>query len=81
MPKVEEQPKPPLEGPPGKGLGGGGGPEDTFSLPPEVGLLVLLAVITSLFAALVSAYLVRMGLPDWQALPKPPSFLLFVLGG
>ncbi|GAB5603897.1 hypothetical protein FJNA_24230 [Thermus sp. FJN-A] len=75
MPRVVERPKPPIDGP-GKGLGGeeNGG---TFPLAPgEVGLLVLLAAITSLFAALVSAYLVRQGLPDWQALPKP-SLLWF----
>ncbi|MBW6394236.1 MAG: cytochrome c oxidase subunit 3 [Thermus sp.] len=80
MPKVEERPKLPPKGPPGRELGGGEGPEDAFSLPPgQVGLLVLLAAITSLFAALVSAYLVRMGLPDWQALPKPPLLWLNTL--
>ena len=32
---------------------------------------MLLAVLTVLFSALVSAYLVRMNLPDWKQLPKP----------
>jgi cytochrome c oxidase subunit 3 len=32
---------------------------------------ILLGVVTVIFSALVSAYLVRMGLPDWKSSPKP----------
>ncbi len=43
-----------------------------FSLPTaKIGLWVFLAVPTLLFAAIVSAYIVRLGLPDWKSLPKP----------
>lgn len=37
----------------------------------SVGLGVLLAVITSLFALFISAYLIRMRLADWSPLPEP----------
>jgi cytochrome c oxidase subunit 3 len=37
----------------------------------KVGLGVFLAVAGSLFSLLVSAYSMRMGLPDWHALPMP----------
>jgi cytochrome c oxidase subunit 3 len=36
-----------------------------------VGLWLFLAVATMLFAALLSAYIVRMGQSDWHSLPKP----------
>jgi cytochrome c oxidase subunit 3 len=39
--------------------------------PARVGLGVFLAVVGALFALLTSAYLMRMDLPDWQALPVP----------
>mgnify|MGYP005846875923 CR=1 FL=1 len=43
-----------------------------FSLPTaKMGLWIFLAVPTLLFAAIMSAYIVRMGLPDWKSLPKP----------
>jgi len=73
MPRVGEKPPAPPQG-----LGGGGGGKDGFPLP-HTGLLVLLAALTSLFAALVSAYVVRMGLPDWRSLPKPPLLWLNTL--
>ena len=38
---------------------------------PKLGLYVLLAAITSLFALFISAYTMRMELPDWTALPTP----------
>ena len=48
---------------------GGGG----LSAPPaKIGLGVFLAVAGSLFALLISAYVVRMGLLDWRPLPVPP---------
>lgn len=41
------------------------------SVPPaKVGLAVFLAVAGSLFALLVSAYFMRMELPDWRPLPS-----------
>lgn len=44
----------------------------SFPVPtPKIGLWIFLAVPTMLFAAVMSAYVVRMGLPDWQSLPKP----------
>jgi cytochrome c oxidase subunit 3 len=38
---------------------------------PKIGLFVLLAVITALFALLVSAYYMRMSFVDWAPLPEP----------
>ncbi len=60
----------------GGGWGGGGsgssGGNEAFPIPtPKIGLWVLLAALTVLFTALISAYLVRMDLPDWKHLPKP----------
>ncbi|MGH7614472.1 MAG: cytochrome c oxidase subunit 3, partial [Gemmatimonadales bacterium] len=37
----------------------------------KLGLWVFLAVVTSLFALLISAYAMRMGLGDWSPMPKP----------
>lgn len=37
----------------------------------QVGLWFFLAVATMIFAALLSAYIVRMGSSDWHSLPKP----------
>ena len=37
----------------------------------KLGLWLFLAAATVLFSLLLSAYLVRMGLPDWTHLPKP----------
>lgn len=42
-----------------------------FLPPVKVGLGVLLAVITSLFALFVSAYAIRMEYGDWRPLPEP----------
>ena len=42
-----------------------------FLPPVKVGLGVLLAVITSLFALFVSAYAMRMEYGDWRPLPEP----------
>lgn len=39
--------------------------------PGRVGLWLFLAVVTMLFAAFISAYIVRMGSSDWHSLPKP----------
>jgi cytochrome c oxidase subunit 3 len=39
--------------------------------PAKVGLGVLLAVIGSFFALFISAYAMRMQLPDWRTLPIP----------
>ncbi len=42
-------------------------------LPPaKIGLRVFLAVVGSLFALVVSAYSMRMQLPDWWSPPVPP---------
>ena len=37
----------------------------------KIGLAVFLAVVGCLFALLTSAYVMRMQMPDWQALPLP----------
>ncbi len=39
--------------------------------PAKIGLLSFIAVVTSLFALFLSAYLMRMKLADWNALPEP----------
>src|SRR5262245_34923587 len=45
---------------------------DPSSLPPAaIGLGVFLAVVSSLFALFVSAYLMRMQVADWAQLPAP----------
>ena len=47
----------------------GGG---AFSIPPaKVGLLVFLAVATSLFSLFFSAYFQRMDFGDWRPVPEP----------
>ena len=46
--------------------------EGTPSVPPaKIGLGVFLAVAGSLFALLMSAYSMRIGMADWRALPLP----------
>ena len=58
----------PIEDVPGDGA---------FSLPPvKVGLGVFLAVATSLFALLVSAYFMRMAGADWTTLAVPKGLWL-----
>ncbi len=42
-----------------------------FLPPVKVGLGVLLAAITSLFALFVSAYAIRMEYDDWRPMPEP----------
>lgn len=42
----------------------------------KLGLWLFLGVVTMLFAAFTSAYLVRSPLPDWQSIPKPPILWL-----
>ncbi|MBB3018213.1 cytochrome c oxidase subunit 3 [Microvirga lupini] len=44
--------------------------------PATIGLRVLLAVIGSFFALFISAYVMRMQLPDWRTLPLPPILWL-----
>ncbi len=39
--------------------------------PAHLGVWLFLGVATMVFAALVSAYIVRMGSSDWHSLPKP----------
>lgn len=58
----------------GRGPGGEGGDSGAgaFPLPTaKLGVWILLGVVTVIFSALVSAYVVRMGLPDWKSSPKP----------
>jgi len=51
--------------------------------PARIGLWAFLAVVTSLFALFLSAYSIRMELPDWRALEEPKllwlntAFLIF----
>ena len=52
--------------------GGRGEGKGVFPLPTlKIGVWLFLGVATILFTALLSAYLVRMGLPDWRPLPEP----------
>jgi cytochrome c oxidase subunit 3 len=44
--------------------------------PATVGLRVFLAVVGSFFALFISAYSMRMQLPDWRTLPLPPILWL-----
>lgn len=54
------------------GRGGNEGGNGGYALPTaKLGLWLFLAAATVLFSLLISAYLVRMGLPDWEHLPKP----------
>ncbi len=90
MPQVQETARRGGEGhPPGRGGGGGGGGggSEAFPVPTaRLGLWLFLAVATLLFSALMSAYIIRMGYPDWQPLPEPgllwvnTGFLLFASG-
>lgn len=68
--------------PPLKGVNGASGdrgegpgprsPGGAFPLPrAQLGLWLFLAVATILFSAVISAYVVRMGMSDWQPLPEP----------
>jgi cytochrome c oxidase subunit 3 len=45
----------------------------------QVGLAVFLAVASVLFSLLVAAYLMRMTLGDWRAVPEPPVLWLDTL--
>ena len=53
----------PLENQPGRGI--------LNVDPAKVGLLSFIAVVTSLFALFLSAYLMRMRLADWRPLAEP----------
>lgn len=44
--------------------------------PATIGLWVFLAVVGSFFALFISAYTMRMQLPDWRTLPLPPILWL-----
>ncbi|MCG7393451.1 cytochrome c oxidase subunit 3 [Microvirga sp. ACRRW] len=45
--------------------------ENTSPATARMGLRVFLAVVGSLFALFISAYAIRMQLPDWRSLPLP----------
>jgi cytochrome c oxidase subunit III len=53
----------PLENQPGRGV--------LRIEPAKIGLISFIAVVTSLFALFLSAYLMRMKLADWSALAEP----------
>lgn len=44
--------------------------------PATIGLAVFLAVVTSLFGLMASAYFMRMMLPDWTHIALPPALWL-----
>jgi len=44
--------------------------------PATIGLRIFLAVVGSFFALFISAYTMRMQLPDWRTLPLPPILWL-----
>jgi len=66
---------------PGVQIIGRGGDGDGFGTPhaggplfisgARLGLWIFIGVASILFSALVSAYIVRMGLPDWRVMPDP----------
>ena len=53
----------PLENLPGRGV--------IAAEPAKIGLLAFIAVVTSLFALFLSAYLMRMKMTDWSPLTEP----------
>ena len=53
----------PVENQPGRG--------EVHIDPAKIGLLSFLAVVTSLFALFLSAYLMRMKLGDWRPIDEP----------
>ena len=53
----------PVENRPGRGV--------VTAAPAKIGLLTFIAVVTSLFALFLSAYLMRMKLGDWRPLAEP----------
>jgi cytochrome c oxidase subunit 3 len=53
----------PLENRPGRGV--------INADPAKIGLITFIAVVTSLFGLFLSAYMMRMKLPDWSALTEP----------
>ena len=53
----------PLENQPGRGV--------VSTEPAKIGLISFIAVVTSLFALFLSAYLMRMKLADWNPLAEP----------
>jgi len=55
--------KDPLENQPGRGV--------INADPAKIGLISFIAVVTSLFALFLSAYLMRMQLGDWRPLAEP----------
>ncbi len=55
--------KDPLENQPGRGV--------INASPAKIGLISFIAVVTSLFALFLSAYLMRMQLGDWRPLAEP----------
>jgi cytochrome c oxidase subunit 3 len=61
----------------GEVAGGNGGIQD--QPPTKVALVVLIAVLASLFALFMSAYVLRMELPDWRPLPEPALLWLNTL--
>lgn len=72
-PHVLQPPDGPAGG--GRGPGAGGGAGDAAAAPPisaaRIGVWLLVAAITILFAAFTSTYLVRRGEADWRVGPLP----------
>jgi cytochrome c oxidase subunit III len=52
-------------------LGQPGGGERSQIPPAKIGLYVFLAVVGALFSLFISAYLMRVGTPDWWSTPVP----------
>jgi len=50
--------------------------ESTFPAAARTGLRVFLAVVGSLFALFISAYAIRMQMPDWRDVPLPNTLWL-----
>lgn len=77
--KIEERATPPINGNnghggDGRGYGGDPGPSGGGALPiptPKLTLWLFLIAPTLMFSALTSAYIVRMGWPDWGSVPTP----------
>ena len=52
-------------------VGQPGGGEQSQIPPAKIGLYVFLAVVGALFSLFISAYLMRVGTPDWWSTPIP----------
>lgn len=75
LPRTPREPGRPAGGGPGGGGSGDANPVPSVS-PARIGVWLLVAAITILFAAFTSTYLVRRNAGDWPAVVLPPVLWL-----